>query len=389
MRINNLFEIFSVFLSLGVRSFGGPVAHMGYFHREFVDSRKWLSEKEFADLAAMCQFLPGPASSQTGFAIGLKKGGMAGAFAAWLGFTAPSAFVMAAAAYGLGSFGFLKDSFVIPGLLMLTVAVVAQAVWSMGVKLCSENRLRLLAAASAAAVLVLSHPLVQVLVIILAGAAGYVMYRNTEPSETPASKLSFSTPLFMLTVFFVLLGGLPLLAAASDNHNLKLFEIFYRAGSLVFGGGHVVLPLLQAETAGGHYLTDEIFLSGYGIAQLVPGPLFTFASFVGTSAGGIITGIMCLIGVFMSTFLLVPAVLPFWDHLSSRSWASAALKGVNAGVVGILLAALYNPVWVKGVHSGYDFAVCVAAFALLMYRKTPVWMVAMFCIAFAYLKQVI
>jgi chromate transporter len=386
MNLNVIFEIFSVFLSLGLRSFGGPVAHIGYFHREFVNNRKWLTEKEFADLTAMCQFLPGPASSQTGFAIGLKRGGMTGAFAAWAGFTAPSALIMTTAAYGLGSFSSLNGSFVISGLLMLTVAVVAQAVWGMSIKLCGENRLRFIAVASAVAVLIVNHPFIQILVIMLAGTAGYLIYGNTEKAKSAESTISFGAHIFMLAVFFVLLGCLPLLAAVSDSDNLKLFEIFNRAGSLVFGGGHVVLPLLQAETAGGHYLTDEIFLSGYGIAQLVPGPLFTFASFVGTSAGGFDTGFVCLIGVFMSTFLLVPAVLPIWDHLSSKNWASSALKGVNAGVVGILLAALYNPVIVKGVHSAYDFAVCLSAFALLQYRKAPVWIAAFFCILMAFIK---
>ncbi|WP_022849666.1 chromate efflux transporter [Limisalsivibrio acetivorans] len=379
-------RIFYIFLSLGLRSFGGPVAHMGYFHKEFVQARKWLDEKEFADITAMCQFLPGPASSQTGFSIGLRKGGMPGAFAAWLGFTLPSVVVMVLAAYGLSSFSFLRDSFIIPGLLMLTVAVVAQAVWSMGSRLCTDNPLRILAATSAFAVLVTGHPLIQVLVILCAGGAGYLIYN--EPTRMKQNSIiPYGRSATLLGIFFTLLVALPAAAALSGNESLRLFEIFYRAGAIVFGGGHVVLPLLQAETAGGLFLGDDTFLSGYGIAQLVPGPLFTFSAFVGTTAGGFITGLVCLLGIFMSTFLLVPAVLPIWDHLSAKNWASASLKGVNAGVVGILLAALYNPVWVKGVHSSYDFAVCMGAFAMLKFAKAPIWATALFCIAMAYFRQ--
>jgi len=369
-------ETFYIFLLLGLRSFGGPVAHIGYFHKEFVDKRRWLTEKEFADTTAMCQFLPGPASSQVGFSIGYKRGGLTAAFAAWLGFTAPSAAVMTLAAYGLTGIRYLQDSFVIPGLLMLTVAVVAHAVWSMGKKLCSENGLHITAAVSAAAVLFVNSSASQILVILASGIAGYFMYKTAEPDSSNVSKKSFRKSYLLLGLFFALLILLPLTASST---NFKLFEIFYRAGALVFGGGHVVLPLLQAEMAKGQYLSEELFLSGYGIAQLVPGPLFTFASFLGTSAGGFAAGVISLIGIFMSTFLLVPAVLPIWDHLSTTSWASSALKGVNAGVVGILLAALYDPVFIKGVNSYIDFGICVIAFILLL-RKAQLWVIALFCL---------
>ncbi|WP_415238662.1 chromate efflux transporter [Seleniivibrio woodruffii] len=386
--MRNIADIFVTFLWLGLRSFGGPIAHFGYFYSEFVNKKKWLSEKEFSSLTALCQFLPGPASSQTGFGIGLKRGGIGGAYAAWLGFTLPSAAVMTAAAYGLKSFSDFGSSFAVKGLLILTAAVVAQAVWAMGTKLCPDTKTRFVAVAALFAVSVFRFPFVQVIVIIAAGIAGYFMFREGG-ERTPENSRSFSykPAVLLLGLFFGLLILLPVLAGMYDSRSLKLFDTFYRAGALVFGGGHVVLPLLHDEIVAGGYMADEMFLSGYGIAQIVPGPLFTFASFAGTVSGGIFGGLAALTAVFMSTFLLIPAVMPIWDRISEKRFASAAMKGINASVVGILGAALYDPVWVKGVASASDFALFCASFGLLMFSKTPVWAVTLFCLAGAFIRS--
>lgn len=386
--MKNTIEIFISFLWLGIRSFGGPVAHLGYFYDEFVVRRKWLTDREYSSLTALCQFLPGPASSQTGFGIGLKRGGTVGAYAAWLGFTLPSAVIMTAAAYGLGSLSAFGGSFIVKGLLILTASVVAHAVWSMGTKLCPDYPAKLTAFVSAAIISVFNIPFMQIVIIILAGTAGYYIYGSEKKEEgkltTPAG---FINSLVLIGFFFGLLLLLPIAAKLSDNHLLVLFELFYRAGALVFGGGHVVLPLLNAELVSTGLMPGEVFLSGYGIAQLVPGPLFTFASFAGTSVGGFWGGIVSLIGLFMSTFLLVPAVMPLWDALSAKSWASSAMKGINASVVGILGAALYNPIWVKAVYSSYDFAVFIFAFAMLILKKSPLWLTALFCLAASYFSK--
>ena len=386
--MKNTAEIFITFLWLGLRSFGGPIAHFGYFYSEFVQNKKWLSEKEYSSLTALCQFLPGPASSQTGFGIGLKKGGIAGAYAAWLGFTLPSAIIMTLAAYGLAGFASFGKSFAVKGLLILTAAVVSQAVLTMGTKLCPDNKTKLTAVAALCAVSVFRLPFVQVVVIILAGIAGYFMFRGEkeEKAET-GTAVSYKLAVLLLSLFFGLLLVLPVLAGIYDIRSLRLFDTFYRAGALVFGGGHVVLPLLHDEIVTVGYMTDEMFLSGYGIAQIVPGPLFSFASFAGTASDGFLGGISALVGVFMSTFLLIPAIMPVWDRISGKKSASAAMKGINASVVGILGAALYNPVWVKGIASAYDFALFAASFALLMFTKTPIWAVSLFCIAGAFFRN--
>jgi len=386
--MRNTVDIFLTFLLLGLRSFGGPVAHFGYFYNEFVNKKKWLSEKEYSSLTALCQFLPGPASSQTGFGIGLKRGGLSGAYAAWLGFTLPSAVVMTAAAYGLKSFSDFGSSFAVKGLLILTAAVVAQAVWAMGTKLCPDTKTRFTAVAALFAVAVFRFPFVQVMVIIAAGIAGYFMFREEgEKIPEKGGSFSYKPAVLLLGLFFGLLILLPVLAGMYDSRSLKLFDTFYRAGALVFGGGHVVLPLLHDEIVARGYMADEMFLSGYGIAQIVPGPLFTFASFAGTVFGGFFGGLSALTAVFMSTFLLIPAVMPIWDRISEKRFASAAMKGINASVVGILGAALYDPIWVKGVASASDFALFCASFGLLMFSKTPVWAVTLFCLAGAFIRS--
>ncbi len=376
-------EVFLVFLRLGLTSFGGPIAHLGYFHDEFVVRRRWLAEKTYADLVALCQFLPGPASSQVGIAIGLSRAGYRGSIAAWTGFTLPSAIALVIFAYGVEALGGALGGGWLHGLKVVAVAVVAQAVLSMMRSLAPDRERATLAVA--AAVLVLATPSAwgQIGAIVLGGVAGLVLFRRAPPADHVAlpHPISRTAGVLALILFFVLLVGLPLLAAAVASQGLRLFEAFYRAGSLVFGGGHVVLPLLQASVVPPGWVTNDAFLAGYGAAQAVPGPLFTFAAYLGAVMGpqpnGWVGASLCLVAVFLPSFLLVIGALPFWDQLRRRRWAQSALTGVNAAVVGLLLAALYNPVWTAGITSGADFALAVAAFLLLFMWQTPPWLVVM------------
>src|SRR5215831_3198802 len=350
-------EVLAAFLRLGLTSFGGPVAHLGYFREEFVHRRRWLDDKSYADLVALCQFLPGPASSQVGIAVGLLRGGYAGALAAWIGFTLPSAIAMVAFGYGIGALGDAAGSGWLHGLKVAAVAVVAQAV---------------LGAPSSWG---------QIGAIALGGVVGAVLLRGGEAIAPAALPLHVSRALgaLLLAVFFVLLIGLPLLAAAIPSQALREFDGFYRAGSLVFGGGHVVLPLLQASVVPPGWVGNDAFLAGYGAAQAVPGPLFTFAAYLGTvmdpPPNGWIGASICLIAIFLPSFLLVIGALPFWEQLRRRPVAQASLRGVNAAVVGLLLAALYQPVWTVGITNAADFALAVAAFLLLFMWQTPPWLV--------------
>ncbi len=379
------FEVFRVFLRLGLTSFGGPIAHLGYFHDEFVVRRRWLDEKTYADLVALCQFLPGPASSQVGIAIGLSRAGYPGAVAAWTAFTLPSAILLVLFAYGVGTIGDALGTGWLHGLKVAAVAVVAQAVLSMMRSLAPDRERATLAVM--AAVLVLAAPSApgQIAAIVLGGLVGFVLLpRNAQADAAslphPVSRM---TGILALTLFFALLIGLPLLVSVVPNQGLSLFEAFYRAGSLVFGGGHVVLPLLQASVVPPGWVTNDAFLAGYGAAQAVPGPLFTFAAYLGAVMGpqpnGVLGASLCLVAVFLPSFLLVIGTLPFWNELRSRSWAQSALMGVNAAVVGLLLAALYQPVWTAGIGSAPDFALAIAAFLLLFMWKTPPWLVVLSC----------
>jgi chromate transporter len=386
-RRGSAWEVFLVFLRLGLTSFGGPIAHLGYFHHEFVVRRQWLDEKTYADLVALCQFLPGPASSQVGIAIGLSRAGYAGSIAAWVGFTLPSAIVLVIFAYGVSTIGGALGGGWLHGLKVAAVAVVAQAVLSMMQSLAPDRERATLAVVAAVIALVVPSAWGQVGAIILGAIVGLIFLRNAAPADF----VSLPHPVkrvvgaLALTVFFGLLIGLPLLLAVMPNHSLSLFEAFYRAGSLVFGGGHVVLPLLQASVVPSGWVTNDAFLAGYGAAQAVPGPLFTFAAYLGAVMGpepnGLLGATLCLIAVFLPSYLLVIVALPFWDDFRRRRGAQAALAGINATVVGLLLAALYNPVWTAGITSAVDFALAMTAFLLLFMWRTPPWLVVLVCAA--------
>ena len=375
-------EVLPAFLRLGLTSFGGPVAHLGYFREEFVHRRRWLDDKSYADLVALCQFLPGPASSQVGLAVGLLRGGYAGAFAAWIGFTLPSAVAMVAFGYGIGALGDAAGSGWSHGLKVAAVAVVAQAVLGMARTLAPDRARATLAVAAAIIALGAPSSWGQIGAIALGGIVGALLLRGGGEATAPAAlplNVSRTLGALLLVAFFVLLIGLPLLAAAIPSQALREFDAFYRAGSLVFGGGHVVLPLLQASVVPPGWVSNDAFLAGYGAAQAVPGPLFTFAAYLGTVMGpppnGWIGASICLVAIFLPSFFLVIGALPFWEELRRRPLAQASLRGVNAAVVGLLLAALYQPVWTVGITNAADFALAVAAFLLLFMWQTPPWLV--------------
>jgi chromate transporter len=384
-RRGSVSEVFAVFLRLGLTSFGGPVAHLGYFHDEFVVRRRWLDEKSYADLVALCQFLPGPASSQVGIAVGLSRAGYLGALAAWTGFTLPSAIAMVLFAYGVTALGDAAGSGWLHGLKVAAVAVVAQAVLGMMRALAPDRERATLAVVAAAIVLAFPSAWGQIGAIVVGAAAGVTLLRGDAAAGHASLPLAVSRSVATgaLAVFFVLLIGLPLASALVPSQSLALLDAFYRAGSLVFGGGHVVLPLLQAEVVPPGWVSNDAFLAGYGAAQAVPGPLFTFAAYLGAVMGpspnGWMGALLCLVAVFLPSFLLVIGALPFWEDLRSRPAAQAALKGVNAAVVGLLLAALYHPVWTAGITRAADFALAAAAFLLLFMWKTPPWLVVVLC----------
>lgn len=373
--------IFLVFLRLGLTSFGGPIAHLGYFREEFVQRRRWLDERSYADLVALCQFLPGPASSQVGLAIGLLRGGYRGSLAAWAGFTLPSAIALTLFALGIATWGDALPAGVLQGLKIVAVAVVAQAVWGMARTLCTDAPRIAIALAAASTVLLLPFIWSQVAVIATAGLIGVVFFRpaTTEAHVALPVAVKRRAALTALALFFALLMLLPLLASGTDNPLLALLDAFYRAGALVFGGGHVVLPLLQAEVVQPGWVDRDTFLAGYGAAQAVPGPLFTFAAFLGASMNespsGLLGAAVCLVAVFVPSFLLVIGVLPFWERLRSNRRTQAALAAVNAAVVGLLLAALYDPVWTSGIKAPEHFVLALLALAALMYWKLPPWLV--------------
>ena len=382
---NGPLSVFLVFLRLGLTAFGGPVAHLAYFREEFVLRRRWLTDAAYADLVALCQFLPGPASSQVGLAIGLQQAGYRGALAAWSGFTLPSALLLILFALALDEFGNALPAGLLQGLKIVAVAVVAQAVWGMAKSLCPDGVRRLLALAATAALLAWPSAWSQIVVILLAGLIG--LSRSWPATGVPAESLSPGmeqrTGALWLAFFFALLIALPVLAQAFPVHGLALIDAFYRAGALVFGGGHVVLPLLQAEIVGHGWVDREIFLAGYGAAQAVPGPLFTFAAFLGAAASpspnGWAGGLLCLLAIFLPAFLLLAGALPFWDRLRTNPRARAALAGINAAVVGILLAALYDPLWTSTIHTLADLLLALLAFTALTLGKQAPWRIVAAC----------
>jgi chromate transporter len=386
-----LFEILLVFLKLGCSCFGGPVAHLGYFRNEFVTGRKWLSENAFADIVALCQFLPGPASSQVGFCIGINRGGLAGGLAAWLGFTAPSAAIMIAFAHGVTIYGDVVTGSLLRGFKILALAVVAQAVLGMARTLCPDRTRIILALIAAGIVLAFPISWIQVAVILLGGIAGYgLFYRKGAGKEEKQIRTgrAGARGVVFLVLFFALLLLLPPLSNICKNRTLEIVDGFYRVGALVFGGGHVVLPLIQTEVVPPGWITENAFIAGYGAAQAVPGPLFTFSAYLGAAMdsppNGWQGGLIALAAIFLPALILVLGVYPFWESLRAKTSVRAALKGTNAVVVGILLAALYHPVWTQAVHNIRDFLIAAAAFCLLQFWKVSVVFVLIGCALVSY-----
>ena len=387
LRTGGAWPVFLAFLRLGLTSFGGPVAHLGYFRTEFVERRRWLDERSYADLVALCQFLPGPASSQVGMALGMGRAGWAGGLAAWLGFTLPSALALMLFAYGVAQYQGLAASGWVQGLKVAAVAVVAQAVWAMSRTLCPDRPRAALAILAALLTLLLPSAAGQIGAIVAAGLLGRWLLKL--PPQDAGQRHDYGVArqagVAALALFALLLVGLPLWAAASGSSTVALVAGFYRAGALVFGGGHVLLPLLQASVVPAA-VSNADFLAGYGAAQAVPGPLFTFAAYLGTVAQGPlhgwVGGLVLLVAVFLPGALLLVAALPFWEGLRRRAGIQTTMAGINAGVVGILLSALYDPVWTSAIHSRADFGLALAAFGLLVVgRVSPVVVVVLAALA--------
>jgi len=377
----SLLEVLWVSTRLGLTSFGGPIAHLGYFHEEYVKRKQWLDEQSYADLVALCQFLPGPASSQVGIAIGIARARLLGGVAAWLGFTLPSALALMVFGLGVGAFASAADAGWLHGLKIVAVAVVAQAVWGMARSLCPDRERATIAILASIVTLAWPSAVGQISSIALAGIAGVVIFPGSASSTVSHMRFPVGkkTAIAAWVIFFILLAGLPLLRQIAPGHALELFDSFFRVGSLVFGGGHVVLPLLQAEVVSPGWVTNEQFVAGYGAAQAVPGPLFTFSAYLGTVMGPEPNGwpgaLLALVAIFLPSFLLITGALPFWDLLRSVPVFQSALKGINAAVVGLLLAALYKPVWTSAIYSAADFGLGLVAFALLMFWRFPPWLV--------------
>lgn len=376
-------EIFLVFLRLGLTSFGGPIAHLGYFRDEIVHRRKWLDDHTYADLVALCQFTPGAASSKVGIGIGLSMGGLPGAIASWLAFTLPSALALILFAFGVTTYSDILDSGFLHGLKVVAVAVVAFAVWGMAKNLCPDAPRATVAIGAAWLFSLWPTSLGQIAAIAGGGAIGLLFLKDTRdgshvPMPSGIGRLGGAVALFL---FFALLLGLPAFAALMPDQALALFDRFYRVGSLVFGGGHVVLPLLQSEVVRPGWVTNDTFLAGYGAAQAVPGPLFTFAGYLGAAMtpqpNGWLGAAIGLIAIFLPSFLLTVGALPFWEDLRRMRTVRSALVGVNAAVVGLLLAALYDPVWTSAIKSPADFGLAITAFGLLALWKLPPWLVVL------------
>jgi chromate transporter len=370
-------EVLAVFLKLGLSCFGGPIAHIGYFRDEFVTRKRWLDEQAYADLVALCQFLPGPASSQVGFSIGLMRAGYAGGLAAWTGFTLPSAIILLLFAYGAGSLGGPVGTGLLHGLKLVAVAIVAQAVWGMARSLCPDRERASIAAVAALIILFSPSSLAQIAAIVLGAIAGLLLCRDAPPAAGGhvAMPVSRAAGVLALTAFAVLLAAVLLLAGRMSSQGFDLFAAFYRSGALVFGGGHVVLPLLREAFVTPGWISDDAFLAGYGAAQAVPGPLFTFSAYLGAVVApephGLAGAVLGLFGIFLPGILILIGALPFWDAFRTRAGAQAAMRGVNAAVVGLLGAALYNPLWTTSVKAPGDFAIALVGFVLLVAWRAP------------------
>ncbi len=383
--MSKLFEVFVIFLRLGLTSFGGPIAHLGFFHEEFVKKRKWLDEHGYADLVALCHFLPGPASSQVGMAVGLSRAGIPGAFVAWLGFTLPSAILLVLFANVISSINFVSKDSILHGLKIAAVAIVAQAILGLGKNLCPDKKRATIAVLATVFALQFPSALVQVGVIVLGGISGSFFLRNS--SALPALSSNFfvsrTTGIFHLFAFSILLFYLPFIGSHTNSDVIKLFDGFFRAGSLVFGGGHVVLPLLQAEVVRNGLVSNDLFMAGYGAAQAIPGPLFSFSAYLGAVASVSPStwsgAALCLIAAFLPSYLLIVGTLPFWESFRKMNKVRFAMQGINAVVVGLLLAAFYNPVWTNAIFNAKDFSLAVLCFLFLIFWKAPSWFVVVFC----------
>ncbi|WP_373231474.1 chromate transporter [Cohnella sp.] len=375
-KLRALLEVLGVSTKLGLTSFGGPIAHLAYFHDEYIRRRKWMDERSYADLVALCQFLPGPASSQVGIGIGVIRAGLLGGLVAWLGFTLPSVIALVLFAFLLQGFD-IGGAGWIHGLKIVAVAIVAHAILGMGQKLTPDRNRATIAIIAASVTLLWQTAFSQVLLIIAAGMIGLWMYRKTAVPDAPNLQVPVSRgfAVFCLVLFFGLLIALPLLRPFFAGAPLPLFDSFYRAGSLVFGGGHVVLPLLEREVVPTEWVSSEDFLAGYGAAQAVPGPLFTFAGYLGAMANGISGALIATAAIFLPAFLLIIGALPFWNSLRTSPKVQGALIGINAAVVGILLAALYNPLWTTAILAPVDFALAAILFIMLVFWKLPPWVV--------------
>lgn len=378
----SLLAIFWIFLKLGLTSFGGPIAHLGYFRNEFVVRRRWLSEASYGDLVALCQFMPGPASSQVGFSLGVLRGnGLSGGLAAWLGFTLPSALILFAFAMGVAAFTGPLAEGLLHGLKLVAVAVVAQAIWGMAGNLTPDRGRATIALGALLIAAFFGGAVGQIAAIALGACAGLWVCRGTHsPVEGQlAFPITRRAGVTALILFAALLIGVPVLVVLTGNRQLSLFDAFYRSGALVFGGGHVVLPLLEAEMVLPGHVTKEAFLAGYGMAQAVPGPLFTFAAYLGAQADmaahEISGAAVALVAVFVPGLMLVYGMLPFWDRFRMRPAAQCAMRGANAAVVGILGAALYDPVWISAVRNAHDVAIALTGFLMLTVWKTAPWIV--------------
>ena len=377
----SLLEILWASTRLGLTSFGGPIAHLGYFHEEYVKRRKWIDEQSYADLVALCQSLPGPTSSMVGTAIGFTRAGLVGGLVHWFGFTLPSALALIAFAYGLGFVNAASGAGWLHGLKLVAVPVVALAVWGMARTLCPDRERATMAILTAMVALVWPTAGGQVLPIIAAGFIGWYLF---PPASTPSAlhlrvPISHWVGMVSWVLFFGLLLGLPLIRQVASSQSIAVFDSFYRAGALVFGGGHVVLPLLQAGVVAPGWITNEQFVAGYGAAQAVPGPLFTFAAYLGfvmrPEPNGLAGAALALVGIFLPGLLMTAGALPFWDSLRSQASFQSAIRGINAAVVGLLLAAFYNPVWTSAIFKPVDFGLALLSFGLLAFWKLPPWLI--------------
>jgi chromate transporter len=377
----SLIEVLWVSTRLGLTSFGGPVAHLGYFHEEYVKRRKWIDEQSYADIVALCQFLPGPASSQVGIAIGIARARLLGGVAAWVGFTLPSALALIVFAFGIGTLASASDAGWLHGLKVVAVAVVAQAVWGLARSLCPDRERATIAVLASIVTLAWPTAVGQISSIAVAAIIGLMIFPAAASSSISHIRFPVGrkTGIAAWIIFFTLLLGLPLLRQVWASRALEVFDSFFRVGSLVFGGGHVVLPLLQSEVVGPGWVTNAQFVAGYGATQAVPGPLFTFSAYLGavmsTPPNGLPGALLTLVAIFLPSFLLIAGALPFWDLLRSVPVFQSALRGINAAVVGLLLTALYKPVWTSAIFAPADFSLGLIAFGLLMFWKFPPWMV--------------